>query len=255
MGTHRKRWKRVSVVAVLLCRGILLITLILGLLVLQGCRATSLEPPETGSASVPSNPEPAADQLFVKEFVSALIGENYAVAASCFAFPIREQELRSWRTRIVVAADPGALSHFQVGVADNFSFSGVQEYVDAEGFRIPRDEAFALITPTVKKTPEYAKIMKRYGAAMKRLDEAADPSKVDSVTYRDAYQGRIQLDSLCDQLAPKYVVPPVEGVRRVNVVFMASGYLRSELVTYVRLIPLGSGYGVTDFVIGDRQGE
>ena len=28
-----------------------------------------------------------------------------------------------------------------------------------------------------------------------------------------------------------------------KIVFMASGYLRSELVTYVRLIPLGSGYG------------
>src|SRR5450756_782917 len=117
------------------------------------------------------------------------------------------------------------------------------------------DELFAAIMPTVKKTPEYAKIMKRYGAAMKRLDEAADPSKVDSVTYRDAYQGRIQLDGLCDLLAPKYVVPPADGARCVNVVFMASGYLRSELVTIVRLIPLGSGFGVTDFIIGDTKGE
>jgi len=255
MGKHRKTWKRASVLAGLLCRGILLIALISGLLVLQGCRATSSEPPETGTPSMPSNPEPAADQLFVKEFVSALIDENYTAAASYFAFPIREQELRSWRARIVVAADPGTLSRFQVGVADNFSCGGIQKYVDTEGFRISRDEAFAAIMPTVKKTPEYAKIMKRYGAAMKRLDQAADPSKVDSVTYRDAYQGRIQLDDLCDQLAPKYVVPPVEGARCVTVVFIASGYLCSELVTIVRLIPLGSGFGVTDFVIGDTQGE
>lgn len=158
------------------------------------------------------------------------------------------------RARIAAAADPGTLSRFQVGVADNFSFGGIQKYVDTEGFRISQDEAFAAIMPTVKKTPEYAKIMKRYGAAMKRLDEAADPSKVDAITYRDAYQGRIQLDGLCDLLAPKYVVPPGEE-RCVNVVFIASGYLRSELVTIVHLIPLGSGFGVTDFVIGDTQGE
>jgi hypothetical protein len=202
-----------------------------------------------------ANPELVTDQLFVKEFVSALIDENYTTAAACFAFPIREKELHSWRARIAVAADPGTLSRFQVGVADNFSFGGVQEYVDADGFRISQDEAFAAIMPTAAKTLEYAKIMKRYGVAMKRLDEAADPSKVDSVTYRDAYQGRIQLDGLCDLLAPKYVVPPVEGARRVNVVFMASGYLRSELVTIVHLIPLGSGFRVTDFVIGDTQGE
>ncbi len=154
-----------------------------------------------------ATPEVPTDQSFVKEFVTELIDQNYTAAASCFAFPIREQELHSWRARIVVAADPGTLSRFQVGVADNFSFGGVQEYVDTDGFRISRDEAFAAIMSTVKKTPEYAKIMKRYGAAMKRLDEAADPSKVDSVTYRDAYQGRIQLDGLCDLLAPKYVVP------------------------------------------------
>ncbi len=202
-----------------------------------------------------ANPELASDQLFVKEFISALIDENYTAAASCFAFPIREKELRSWRARVVAAADSGTLSRFRVGVADNFSFSGVQEYVDAEGFRISRDEAFAAIMPTVKKTPEYTKIMKRYGAAMKRLDEAADPSKVDSVTYRDAYQGRIQLDGLCDQLAPKYVIPPVDGARDVNVVFIASGYLRNELVTIVHLIPVGSGFRVTEFVIGDTQGE
>ena len=202
-----------------------------------------------------ANPEPVADQLFVREFVSALIDENYIATAACFAFPIREKELHSWRARIAAAADPGTLSRFQVGVADNFAFGGVQEYVDTDGFRISRDEAFAAIMPTVKKTPEYAKIMKRYGAAMKRLDEAADSSKVDSVTYRDAYQGRIQLDGLCDLLAPKYVVPPADGARCVNVVFMASGYLRSELVTIVRLIPLGSGFGVTDFVIGDTKGE
>jgi len=202
-----------------------------------------------------ASPEFTADQLFVKEFVSALIDENYTAAAACFAFPIREKELHSWRARIVAAADPGSLSRFQVGVADNFSFGGVQEYMDTDGFRISRDEAFAAIMPTVKKTAEYAKIMKRYGAAMKRLDEAADPSKVDSVTYRDAYQGRIQLDGLCDLLAPKYVVPQADGARCVNVVFTASGYLRSELVTIVRLIPLGSGFGVTDFVIGDTQGE
>ncbi|MFZ2412926.1 MAG: hypothetical protein WAW16_01730, partial [Candidatus Cryosericum sp.] len=202
-----------------------------------------------------ANPELASDQLFVKEFISALIDENYTAAASCFAFPIREKELRSWRARIVAAADSGTLSRFQVGVADNFSFSGVQEYVDAQGFRISRDEAFAAIMPTIKKTPEYTKIMKRYGAAMKRLDEAADPSKVDSVTYRDAYQGRIQLDGLCDLLAPKYVVPPVQGARDVNVVFIASGYLRNELVTIVHLIPVGSGFRVTEFVIGDTQGE
>ncbi|HEX7608461.1 MAG TPA: hypothetical protein VF370_03975 [Candidatus Cryosericum sp.] len=202
-----------------------------------------------------ANPEPVTDQLFVKEFVSALIDENYTAAAACFAFPIREKELHSWRARIVAAVDPGTLSRFQVGVADNFSFGGVQEYVDAECFRISRDEAFAAIMLTVKKTPEYAKIMKRYGAAMKRLDEAADLSKVDSVTYRDAYQGRIQVDGLCDLLAPKYVVPPADGARCVNVVFTASGYLRGELVTIVRLIPLGSGFGITDFVIGDTQGE
>jgi hypothetical protein len=202
-----------------------------------------------------ANPELAADQLFVKEFMSALIDENYTAAASYFAFPIREKELRSWRARIAAAADPGTLSLFQVGVADNFSFSGVQEYVDTEGFRISRDEAFAAVMPTVEKTPEYANIMKRYGAAMKRLDEAADSSKVDSITYRDAYEGRIQLDGLCDLLAPKYVVPPAEGARCVNVVFMAAGYLRSELVTIVRLIPLGSSFGVTDVVIGDTQGE
>jgi len=51
------------------------------------------------------------------------------------------------------------------------------------------------------------------------------------------------------------VVPPADGARCVNVVFMASGYLRSELVTIVRLIPLGSGFGVTDFIIGDTKGE
>lgn len=237
-----------------MCGMIVVATLISGLLMLQGCRATSLEPPEAGTPSVPSNPKPAADQLFVREFVSALIDENYTAAAACFAFPIREKELRSWRARIVAAA-PGTLSCFQVSVADNFAFGGVQEYVDTDGFRISRDEAFAAIMPTVKKTPEYAKIMKRYGAAMKRLDKAAAPSKVDSVTYRDAYQGRIQLDGLCDLLAPKYVVPPADGARCVNVLFMASGYLRSELVTIVRLIPLGSGFGVTDFVIGDIQGE
>jgi hypothetical protein len=202
-----------------------------------------------------ANPELVTDQLFVKEFVSALIDENYTTAAACFAFPIREKELHSWRARIAVAADPGTLSRFQVGVADNFSFGGVQEYVDADGFRISRDEAFAAIMPTAAKTLEYAKIMKRYGVAMKRLDEAADLSKVDSVTYRDAYQGRIQVDGLCDLLAPKYVVPPADGARCVNVVFTASGYLRGELVTIVRLIPLGSSFGITDFVIGDTQGE
>lgn len=238
-----------------MCGMIVVATLISGLLMLQGCRATFSAPPETGNPFTPSNPELAADQLFVKEFVSALIDENYTAAASCFAFPIREKELRSWRARVVAAADPGTLSRFRGGVADNFSYGGVQEYVDAEGFRISRDEVFAVIMPTVKKTPEYAKIMKRYGAAMKRLDEAADPSKVDSVTYRDAYQGRIQVDGLCDLLAPKYVIAPADGARSVSVVFTASGYLRSELVTIVRLIPLGSGFGVTDFVIGDRQGE
>ena len=80
--------------------------------------------------------------------------------------------------------------------------------MDAAGFRISRDEAFAAIMPTVKKTSEYAKDHETlWWQAMRRLDEAADPSKVDAAAYRDAYQGRIQLDGLCDQLAPKYVVP------------------------------------------------
>lgn len=219
-----------------------LATILLVLVLVAGCA------PDAG-------PEVTADQAFVREFVTTLMDQNYTAAASCFAFPIREKELRSWRARIVGAADPGTLSRFRVGVADNFSFSGVQEYVDAAGFRISRDEAFAAIMPTVKKTSEYAKIMKRYGAAMRRLDEAADPSKVDAATYRDAYQGRIQLDGLCDQLAPKYVVSPADGARSVSVIFTASGYLRSELVTIVRLVPLGSDFGVTDFVIGDTQGE
>jgi hypothetical protein len=165
---------------------------------------------ETGSPALTD------DQLFVKKFITALIDEDYAGAAACFAFPVREEELRGYRAIITAGADPETLAGFTVEKA--YVLSGTQSpeiCVDAQGFRITSQEALDAIIPVAKKSPEYAAIMKQCGAAMKQLDKVGDPYKLDAKTRGYAWAGYAAVNALTWQLAPKYVFPAIQEMREI----------------------------------------
>jgi hypothetical protein len=205
---------------------------------------------ETGSPALTD------DQLFVKRFITALIDEHYTDAAACFAFPIREKELRAYRAVIIAGADPKTLTEFKVEKA--YVFSQVQSpevFVDAQGFRITEKEALAAIIPVAKKSPEYAAIIKQYGAAMKRLDEMGDQNRLDPKTLGYAQAGRTELIALYRQMAPKYVIPVVQEIREIHVSFASQEFGPDGMPATANVIPTESGYRLIGFAVGDIQKE
>lgn len=204
---------------------------------------------ETGS------PAMTDDQLFVKKFITALIDEDYADAAACFAFPVREKDLHGYRAIIIAGADPETLAGFTVEKA--YVFSGPQSpevFVDAGGFRITEKEALDAIIPVAKKSPAYAAIMKQYGAAMKQLDEIGDQSKLDPKTLGYARAGHTALNALYRRMAPKYAMPVVQEIREINITFASQKFGQYGMPATANVILTEQGYRLTDFVVGNTNG-
>jgi hypothetical protein len=169
------------------------------------------------SLIVKATPTQEEERLFVKEFISALVAERYSEAATYFAYPVREGDLRKWRTTIAAACEANSLSHFailQPRVCQIWN-SSLEVYTDNDGFCISDKEAEDAIAPLAQKSSEYAAIMKQYGAAMRRLEEVDDPFQLDEKTRLSAWNGYAAVRALYRKMAPKLTISLVNNSKVV----------------------------------------
>jgi hypothetical protein len=193
---------------------------------------------------------PAAMQV-ASEFLSNMMTEQYTKSATYFAFPIREKELQDWRAAVMLHVNASHLTNFTVGQPEIHGYLQTYPvYVDKDGFRIDETVAIQTILPTAQESPEYAVIIKQYGAAMKRLDEAGGvPNKLDAKTLSYARKGKDLERQLYLTMAPKLMVTVVDSRSYIIIaMFAAKQAGAADWGVETRVITTPLGFRVDGFV-------